>query len=150
VGIPSAAAPYRPVVLGLDTESPDDSVIEFAFEAAARRATALRVVHGWNLPPYFAYGASAAPGFNGELAEQDAAALAKVLRPWRQKFPAVEVVEQSRSGRAANHLVDASREASLVVVGRRIRRAAFGAHVGPVTHAVLHHATAPVAVVPHD
>ncbi|MCX4648585.1 hypothetical protein OG456_40800 [Streptomyces sp. NBC_01446] len=26
----------------------------------------------------------------------------------------------------------------------------LGTHIGPVTHAVLHHATAPVAVVPHE
>lgn len=140
----------RPVVLGLDTEHPDDSVIEFAFDAAARRATALHVVHGWNLPPYFAYGLPADPRMNAQLAAHEADSLAETLRPWRQKFPAVEVVERSRSGKPANHLVDASRDASLVVVGRRTRRSTLGAHIGPVTHAVLHHATSPVAVVPHD
>jgi nucleotide-binding universal stress UspA family protein len=61
----------------------------------------------------------------------------------------VEVVEESRSGSPANQLVDASHEASLVVVGRRVRRSPLGAHIGSVTHAVLHHATAPVAVVAH-
>ncbi|WP_413759872.1 universal stress protein [Streptomyces sp. MMBL 11-3] len=149
-GIPSAAAPYLPVVLGLDTGSPDPAVIGFAFEAAVRRGTSLRVLHGWDLPPYFAYGLAADPYFDSHLAKQDAASLAEVLRPWRQKFPAVEVVEVSRSGKPANHLVDASREASLVVVGRRVRRRPLGPRIGPVTHAVLHHATAPVAVVPHD
>jgi nucleotide-binding universal stress UspA family protein len=149
-GTPSASAPYRPVVLGLDIESPDDSVIEFAFGAAVLRATSLRVVHGWNVPPYFAYGMSVDPEFNAHLAKQDAASLAEVLRPWRQKFPSVEVVEVSRSGKPASHLVDASQEASLVVVGRRIRRSPIGARIGPIAHAVLHHATAPVAVVPHD
>ncbi|TPQ17744.1 universal stress protein [Streptomyces sporangiiformans] len=148
-GIPSAAAPFRPVVLGLDTDNPHDAVIEFAFDAALRRETALLVVHGWNPPPYFPYGLPADSEFEAELGRQDTAALAEVLRPWRQKFPAVEVVEQSRSGSPANHLVDASREASLVVVGRRIRRSPLGAHIGPVTHAVLHHSTAPVAVVAH-
>ncbi|MCZ4513015.1 universal stress protein [Streptomyces sp. ActVer] len=149
-GKPSSSAPYRPVVLGLDIESPDDSVIEFAFEAAVLRATSLRVVHGWNVPPYFAYGMSVDPEFDAHLAKQDAASLAEVLRPWRQKFPSVEVVEVSRSGKPASHLVDASHEASLVVVGRRIRRSPIGARIGPIAHAVLHHATAPVAVVPHD
>ncbi|MGP4050600.1 universal stress protein [Streptomyces sp. 2A115] len=149
-GIPSAATAYRPVVLGLDTGHPDDAVIVFAFEEAARRGSALRVVHGWNLPPYFAYGLAADPDLNAELGRQEAAALTEVLRPWRQKYPDVEVVEQSRSGSPANHVIDASREASLVVVGRRVRRSPFGAHIGPVTHAVLHHATAPVAVVAHD
>jgi nucleotide-binding universal stress UspA family protein len=73
-----------------------------------------------------------------------------VLRPWRQKYPDVDVVEQSRSGNPADHVIDSSHDASLVVVGRRIRPGAIGAHIGPVTHAVLHHATAPVAVVAHD
>jgi nucleotide-binding universal stress UspA family protein len=50
----------------------------------------------------------------------------------------------------ANLLIGASRTASLVVVGRRVRHHPSGAHIGPVTHAVLHHATAPVAVVAHD
>ncbi|MGW0758404.1 universal stress protein [Streptomyces sp. NPDC002814] len=150
VGIPSTAAPYRPIVLGLDIDNPDDSVIEFALDAATRRDTTLRVVHGWNLPPYYVYGLSADLDQHSDIARQQAAALSEALRPWRQKYPAVEVSEESRSGSPANHLVDASREASLVVVGRRIRRSPIGTHIGPVAHAVLHHATAPVAVVAHS
>ncbi|MFJ2237992.1 universal stress protein [Streptomyces sp. NPDC087859] len=148
-GIPSAATPYRPVVLGLDAGHSDDTVITFAFEEASRRGTALKVVYGWNLPPYFAYGLPADPELNAERGRQEAAALAAALRPWRQKYPDVEVVEASHSGSPANQVIDASREASLVVVGRRIRRSPIGAHIGSVTHAVLHHATAPVAVVAH-
>jgi nucleotide-binding universal stress UspA family protein len=37
-----------------------------------------------------------------------------------------------------------------VVVGRRVHRPALGMRIGPVAHAVLHDAAAPVAVVPHD
>ncbi|MGC0208702.1 universal stress protein [Streptomyces levis] len=149
-GIPSAATAYRPVVLGLDTGRPHEAVIAFAFEEAARRGTALRAVHGWSLPPYYAYGLPADLEFHAELGRAEAAALAEVLRPWREKYPDVEVVEESRAGSPARQVVDASRAASLVVVGRRIRRSPFGAHIGSVTHAVLHHAVAPVAVVPHD
>ncbi|AZQ39498.1 universal stress protein [Streptomyces cyaneochromogenes] len=150
VGIPSAATPYRPVVLGLDAATPDDAVIEFAFEEAARRETGLRVIHGWNLPPYYVYGLSADTQLHDEIARQQAAVLAEALRPWRQKHPNVEVTEQTPSGSPGIRLVDASREASLVVVGRRIRRSPIGAHIGPVGHAVLHHAAAPVAVVAHN
>ncbi|MEW2048043.1 universal stress protein [Streptomyces sp. NPDC005476] len=148
-GVPSAATPFLPVVLGLDIEHPDETLIEFAFEAARHRATTLRVVHGWNPPPYYAYGTPADPALHEVLALGDAEALAEVLRPWRTKHPDVEVVEESHYGSAAVHVVDAAREASLVVVGRRLRRNPFGAHIGHVTHAVLHHSTAPVAVVPH-
>ncbi|MFJ9007806.1 universal stress protein [Streptomyces canus] len=147
-GIPSAATPFRPVVLGLDTGDHDDSVIEFAFEEAALRETGLRVVSGWNLPPYYVYGLTADPQLHDEIARQKAAELAEVLRPWRQKYPTVDVVEVSRSESPGRQLVDASREASLVVLGRRVRRSPIGTHIGPVTHAVLHHSTAPVAVLP--
>lgn len=149
-GTPPAAGPYPPVVLGLDTAHPHDTVIAFAFEEAARRGTALKAVHGWSLPAYYAYALPADPELGSELEEQEAAALARILRPWREKYPHVEVIEESRSGSAANRVIDAAREASLVVVGRRVRRRPFGAHIGPVAHAVMHHAAAPVAVVAHD
>lgn len=149
VGIPSAAAPFLPVLLGLDTESPDETLIEFAFDTAGRRATSLRVVHGWNPPPYHAYSLRTDPPLRGSPARREAAALTDALRPWRQKFPAVEVIEESRHESPAAALVAASRAASLLVVGRRIRRSPVGVHIGSVTHAVLHHAALPVAVVPH-
>ncbi|MCL8017398.1 universal stress protein [Streptomyces sp. AS02] len=148
-GIPSAATPFRPVVLGLDIESPDEELIEFAYTAAARRGTSLRVVHGWTVPPYYAYGLSADLELHGALERAEANALTELLRPWRKKLPDVEVTAETHYGTPAGHLVDASRQASLVVVGKRIRRSPIGTHIGPVTHAVLHHSIAPVAVVPH-
>jgi nucleotide-binding universal stress UspA family protein len=149
-GAPSTATPFRPVVLGLDVAHPDETLLQFAFDAAERRAASLRVVHGWYPPPYYAYGTPVNPALNEALALSAAEAVAEVLGPWREKFPDVEVVEDSRYGSAAALVVDASREASLVVVGRRIRRSPFGTHVGHVTHSALHHSTAPVAVVPHS
>ena len=147
---PASAASHRPVVLGLDAEGPADAVIEFAFAEAARRATGLRVVYGWSLPPYYAYGFALDAGLHDELSREETDSLTEALRPWRQKHPDTEVALEPRVGSAADHLVDASREASLVVIGRRIRRGTFGAHIGPVAHGVLHHSTAPVAVVAHD
>ncbi|MEU9188875.1 universal stress protein [Streptomyces sp. NPDC048484] len=148
-GIPSAATAFRPVVLGLDTDSPDDEVIAFAFEEATRRDTGLTVVHGWDLPFSYVYGLAAGVDLREDAARAQAAVLAEALLVWREKYPDVEVSEVSRLGSPANHLVDASHAASLVVVGRRVRRSPFGVHIGSVTHAVLHHATAPVAVVAH-
>ncbi|WP_328500561.1 universal stress protein [Streptomyces sp. NBC_00457] len=129
-GTAAAATSFRDVVVGLDLHAPDDTVLEFAFNAAVRRAAVLRVVHGWSL--------------------QAREELTDTLRPWREKFPGVDVTEEAVIGQAGPHLVDASRRASLVVVGRRNRHVPIGTHIGPVTNAVLHHAVAPVAVVPHD
>ena len=149
-GVPSAAASFRPVVLGLDIDRPDDTLLEFAFDAAARRRTALRAVHAWPEPP------ASFPRFPGDaelhdsLERAQATLLNKVLRPWRQKFPDVEVLEASRCGSAAQVLASDSRDASLVVVGRRIRTSPLGPHIGHVTHSALHHIAAPVAVVAHS
>nr|WP_316740947.1 hypothetical protein [Streptomyces sp. MK7] len=54
--------------------------------------------------------------------EGQAAELTGVLLPWRQTYPDIEVVEQPRSGSAAELLIKASREASLLIVGRRVRQ----------------------------
>ncbi|GHH83429.1 stress-inducible protein [Streptomyces sulfonofaciens] len=144
-------AGYRDVVLGLDARSPAGPPIAFAFQAAAVRGARLRVVHG---------GAPPAPDGdeNGLVRPRGAQAggqrsgggVAEVLRPWSEDFPGVEVAEQPVVGKVASHLVDASRGAALLVVGRRNRRLSAGGHIGSVTHMVLHHSDAPVAVVPHD
>ncbi|MEU1709959.1 universal stress protein [Streptomyces sp. NPDC005706] len=140
-----------PVVLGLDVRTPDAAPIEFAFEAAERGSVPLRVVHAWNPPAYYySYGMAMDPEVTTTVARSHAAALDEALRPWRRKHPGVEVVTESRWISPSLLLAEASRDASLVVIGRRVRRSPFGAHIGTVAHAVLHHAAAPVAVVAHD
>jgi nucleotide-binding universal stress UspA family protein len=154
--------PYREVVLGLDTGRPCDEVIAFAFEAARWRGTGLRVVHAFRAPVRPASDASLvtappaalhpvpdarAPGQARADAERSVTA---VLRAWREKYPNVPVTESVTEGRAAPALVHAARGAGLLVVGRRTTGHGIGSHTGPVTHAALHHAGCPVAVVPHD
>ncbi|MEV8033410.1 universal stress protein [Streptomyces sp. NPDC086182] len=140
----------RDVVLGLDLEHSDASVIEFAFQEAARRMADLRVVHGGSVPPCYGDSGATDPVVDAESLVEAQRRLADVLRPWREKFPCVTVHEQAVVGGAGRHLVDASRNADLVVIGRRNRQSPVGPHTGPVTQAVLHHSAAPVAVVPHD
>ncbi|MFF5403292.1 universal stress protein [Streptomyces misionensis] len=147
---PGGKGAEGPVVVGVDTTAPDDAVFAFAFEEAERRGTAVRAVRTWSMPPYYVYGFAADPTFDREWSEQEAAVLTEVLDPWRRKYPDVRVTEECGYGSASQQLVAASHGAALVVVGRRRRPASFGTRIGPVTHAVLHHATAPVAVVPHD
>ncbi|OIK24439.1 universal stress protein [Streptomyces malaysiense] len=134
------------VVVGLDVRSPGEELLQFAFDFAARRSVPVQVVHTWHLTalhhPWHPHGAGS------EGAEAGAAALKEAVRPYRERFPQVYVVEEATAGRAAEHLVEAAIGAGLVVVGRR--RARSGSHLGAVTHAVIHHAACPVAVVPHS
>ncbi|MEV8550198.1 universal stress protein [Streptomyces glaucescens] len=149
-GNPAADTAFRPVVVGIDTGSTADAALAFAFEEADLRSAPLRAVHSWHLPPSHVHGLAADSALHDEVVRRKAAELTEVLHPWRQKFPGVRVAEESRPGSAAAHLADAARTASLVVVGRRMRHKALGPHIGAVSHAVLHHATAPVAIVAHD
>ncbi|MFE3325399.1 universal stress protein [Streptomyces sp. NPDC059176] len=137
-GRPAGGGAMRRVVVGLDVRDVKAELLEFAFDYAARHTAPLHVVHTWHHPAFH--------HDSGETAERESA-LAAAVRPFRDRFPAVKVSEEAAPGRAGSHLVEAASNAGLVVVGRR--RAARGSHIGSVTHAVLHHAPCPVAVVPH-
>ncbi|GHF33717.1 universal stress protein [Streptomyces fumanus] len=154
--------PYREIVLGLRTDRLCDELIEFAFDAARRRGTGLKVVHAFRTPARPAPGpsvplAAVAPEgpapdprpYAQALADEERTVTA-TLRPWQEKYPTVPVTETVTEDRAAVALVRAAHDAALLVVGRRIAGHRLGAHTGPVTHAALHHAGCPVAVVPHD
>ncbi|MFD8553452.1 universal stress protein, partial [Streptomyces fradiae] len=153
--VPGAAGDAVPgggeVVLGLDLARPSDALVGYAFDAAASRGAALRVVHGWSVGAGHggSGSASAAPGPGGGPSRPGTPPLTGVLRPWRDMYAEVPVAEQCVVGSPGEHLAEAARGASLLVVGRRVRHAALGAHIGPVAHAVLRHCAAPVAVVPH-
>ncbi|MFG3064766.1 universal stress protein [Streptomyces sp. NPDC048231] len=87
------------------SSSSDDTLLEFAFDAAARRKAALRAVHAWPEPPSSLYRFPGHPELHDMLERGQASLLNKVLRPWRRKFPDVEVIEAaSRCGSAGQVL----------------------------------------------
>ncbi|MFD9028629.1 universal stress protein [Streptomyces parvulus] len=136
------------IVLGLDVSHPCDPLLAFAFEQAARRDTALRVVHSWSLPAMYTHAAILDPNVGSGVGQHAASELTEMLSPWREKFPQVDVSETVVMAPPASELVQASQGAELVVVGRR-RSRPLGPHIGHVTHAVIHHSSAPVAVIPY-
>ncbi|MDW4918325.1 universal stress protein [Streptomyces californicus] len=135
------------IVLGIDVSDPCDPLLAFAFEQAARASSGLQVVHSWSLPATYTYAAILDPSVGSGVGQHAAQELNDMLRPWREKFPQVSVSETLVMAPPASELVQASRGAELVVVGRRGSRH-VGPHIGHVAHAVIHHASAPVAVVP--
>ncbi|GAU70523.1 paraquat-inducible protein A [Streptomyces sp. NBRC 110611] len=62
--------------------------------------------------------------------------------------PRVDARRQVTEGPAHKVLLEASPQADLLVVGALRRHGRFGLQLGRVSHAVLHHASCPVAVVP--
>ncbi|WP_328498408.1 universal stress protein [Streptomyces sp. NBC_00414] len=148
---PESEAGGREVVVG-QQGGPDDSAatLGYAFEAAAARGAALRVVRAWALPTVFTYSPAslALADEAGGLEQYERKALAEVLQPWLERFPDVQVTQQIEMGSAGEVLLSVAARAQLMVVGRRAHRSAVGSRIGSVAHAVVHHAPSPVAVVP--
>ncbi|MFI1046179.1 universal stress protein [Streptomyces griseoruber] len=150
---PSSEVAGHEIVVGQQGE-PEDSAaaLRFAFETAAARGASVRVVRAWSLPPVFAYSPGSLKLLDeaGGLEPFEKKALDDAVRPWRERFPDVHVVEHIEMGSAGQVLLSVAGRAQLMVVGRRAHRTAVGARIGSVAHGVLHHADCPVAVVPHD
>ncbi|MFJ3175308.1 universal stress protein [Streptomyces roseus] len=136
------------ILVGADLNHPSGSVLAFAFQEAARRGATIRVVHGWALPGPSLYAMVADPGIGETVGVQVASALAELVRPLRKTYRDVQVIEEAVVGAAGAHLLEASKGAELVVVGRRRHPAPLGPRIGHIAHAVIHHVAAPVAVVP--
>jgi nucleotide-binding universal stress UspA family protein len=75
------------------------------------------------------------------------AQLSEGLVRWRERYSEVDVVERTVMRHADAALIDESSGAELLLVGSRGRGGFAGLLLGSVSHAVLHHARCPVAVV---
>ncbi|MFF4948782.1 universal stress protein [Streptomyces chattanoogensis] len=161
VGLKVAARAEGPVVVVRGPEQPakgvvlvgvqDDEdlpVVRFAATTAARRKASLRLLSAWTLVQYLE---STAPMFQAvrEVAEAAATASSRIVGAVREEFPDLTVSDDAvQVPSPAGALVEASEHADLLVVGARKHPHAPGTSLGRVTHAVLHHAHCPVAVVP--
>jgi nucleotide-binding universal stress UspA family protein len=138
-------APVGRVVVGTDGSPRSGQAVEFAFLQAQERGVGLIAVHGRPSPAIYVDMPSSE---KWKLAEkQDRASLSEFLAPWRRRYSTVDVVEKCVLGNASAALVDESADADLLVVGSRGRGGFSGLVLGSVSHACLHHAHCPVAVV---
>lgn len=141
------ALPVRtaPVVVGVDGSERNHAAVQFAFEQAGLRSVPLEAVHAWR-PPLTPRRAEV----TFDHAELETAArleLRRWLAPWQERFPQVPTKLRLRSDHPANCLVEAGREAGLLVVGSRGRGGFSRLLLGSVSHQVIQHATCPVAVL---
>ncbi|MFE9622761.1 universal stress protein [Streptomyces sp. NPDC006527] len=140
------------VVVGLKVDGPDDAALDFAFTEAGLRGARVQVVaaYPWPVQTWAAPGDLIAPPVDQEVVEHETRTLAEgFLAPHRERHPGVRAEIHPAPGDAAGRLVEASKDADLVVVGRHRRRLLVPARMlGSVTQAVLLHAASPVAVVP--
>ncbi|WP_329069903.1 universal stress protein [Streptomyces sp. NBC_01429] len=126
----------------------DREALMYAARTARSRRAALRVVGVWLFLQNVGSMATMVDDVSG-LAEAESEATSHMVEPVRNDFPELTVtVRTVRATSVAGALVEEAAGADLLVMGARRPAHRIGAPLGRVTHAVLHHAPCPVAVVP--
>lgn len=148
---PGDHRPWLRITAAVDLHDPAGELLSFAFEEAARRGAALRVVNVCDGRAGVARPALDAGELlpRSVLAADHEKALEKAVAPWRARYPETAAETEVRLGPTGQTLVEATCDGDLLVVGgHRHRDGRSGMEVGPAVHTLLHHAECPVAVVP--
>ncbi|GAA5162404.1 universal stress protein [Pseudonocardia eucalypti] len=137
--------PDAPVVVGIDGAPDSEAAIAFAFDAAAARGVGLVAVLTWRDE----FGELPIRAFLDWEAtmEREREVLAERLAGWSEKYPQVPVRRVVTEDRPVRRLLAEAQDAQLLVLGSRGHGAVAGLLLGSVSHAVLHQAPCPVAVV---
>jgi nucleotide-binding universal stress UspA family protein len=146
----------HPVVVGVDGSEPGLAAADLAGDEAARRRLPLELVHAYLLPvmsrpatvPPDLPPVATAPELDDAAFRQHAEQLLHAAAERvRGAHPGLAIVTRLRDGPAGAVLTDASRQATLVVVGHRGSGGFTGLLAGSVGNQLASHAACPVVVV---
>jgi nucleotide-binding universal stress UspA family protein len=131
--------PAGPVLVGVDGSSGADRALHLAVRLARAADRPLLILYGWShdRPDTLETFES-----HAEKVLDEAAATAKELAP------GLEVTVEALPVDAAQALIEASRGASLLVVGSRGMGGFRGIMLGSVSQRCAHHAHCPIVIVP--
>ncbi|HEY6746405.1 MAG TPA: universal stress protein [Mycobacteriales bacterium] len=136
-----------PVLVAVDNSPHSDAALQYGFAYADRHGLPLLALHvytlgalGYPVMPY-----PVEEELDRVRSESARTAEASVGR-WTEKYPDVEARTEVVEGGAVHQLVEASRTASLVVVGTRGHGGLAGMLLGSVSHGVMRHAHCPVVI----
>ena len=140
------------IIVGVDGSSYSQRALEWAVAEAAIRHAPLTVITVYEAVTGFWGGAVSSPGAPGpaDRARQAAhEAVGKALAALGDNRPA-SVTVQAVSGSPAEELLDAARDADMIVVGTRGAGGFARLRLGSVSTCLTHHAHCPVVVIPPD
>ncbi len=134
-----------PVVVGVDGSTSSLEAVEWAGNYAATTGTPVKLVAAWDWPNSYGWPVPV-PDSYSPSADADrvlAAASARLL----EHHPSLSVTTVTVQGHPAHVLVDASKEAALLVVGCRGHSQLAGIFIGSVSEHCAARAHCPVVVV---
>ncbi|MDI1455395.1 universal stress protein [Streptomyces sp. NPDC003388] len=142
------ATGFGSVVVGVEDGESSGTAVDFAVREAQVRRCRLEAVHAWSAPA----GACTTPQASSWQLEAHrrppAQVLDDALRRPAERYGDARVSRRLIEEPARRALLEAASTADLLVVGARRRLGHPGLQLGLVSHALLHHAPCPVAVVP--
>ena len=139
--------PEGPVVVGVDDSESALAAVRVAVDEAARTTRRLIALHAFeDVGAVFTSGLGLWSVDVGEASAYFRTMVGDLIEPYVREHPEVSVEVRIPPGRAANALAEASREASLLVVGSRGRGGFLGLLLGSTSKGVLREAECPVIV----
>jgi nucleotide-binding universal stress UspA family protein len=132
------------IVVGIDGSQASTQALRWAVEQAKLTGASIDAVIAWH--PVIVFGFSPPIGdFDVEGAARTV--LANAIQAVTDGNPPVEIRQHVTEGQAAQVLVNAASDASLLVVGNRGHTGITESLLGSVGQYSVHHATCPVVVV---
>jgi nucleotide-binding universal stress UspA family protein len=132
----------RPVLVGVDGSPVSELALQVAFDEASQRDVDITALHAWSDSevhdvPTLEWSA---------LQNRGSEILAERLAGWQERYPDITVHRSVVWDSPAEHLLDASRLAQLVVVGSHGRGMVAGKLLGSVSTALVNKSRVPVIV----
>lgn len=139
------------IVVGVDGSEYSRAALDWAMDEARQRNGQLRLVTAWNKPPMAWYPAVLETAAGEIVAEESPERVARALQGEALKTAADGGVaaagELVDTPSPASAILDAAKDADLIVVGSRGHGGFPGLHLGSVSTQVVTHAQCPVLVV---
>jgi nucleotide-binding universal stress UspA family protein len=142
------------LLVGVDGSPTATLAVRWAAREAAMRGASLELVSAWELPVTgvgFGYGlAPVSDEMLKGLARGAEELLAQAAEEAREEAPALDITTAVAEGPAAPALIEASRDADMLIVGSRGMGGFRELMLGSVSAQCAHHAACPVVIVRHE
>jgi nucleotide-binding universal stress UspA family protein len=138
----------KTIAVGTDGSPGAEVAVEFAAREAAAHGAALRIVAAWEVPPSVLSAGGVTPDVYASFEEEARRIAHEAAARVAEVEPQVQVEERVLEGHAGNTLVDETKTADMMVIGRRGHGVLTELLLGSVSHQVADHAKCPVVIVP--
>ncbi|MFF1714668.1 universal stress protein [Streptomyces sp. NPDC058268] len=140
-----------PIVVGVDGSACSQEVLRWAMVQAQVTGSAIEAVAAWMYPQVYGYSYGWVPSMpeGGEFAKTAEQTLQETVATVREQLDhPPEVTIRVAEGHAVEVLMDAARNAQLLVLGSRGHGTFAGILLGSVSQHCVQHAPCPVVIIP--